>query len=394
MKTARQRCLFLTMGDFSSSNRGLLTALRAARTDIEFDVYDVGRETRRRYLRLLQCAMGTLTEYGPSAFASRARLRYRLLRSQAYYCLASRLVRERASGAGYDFTFQTQSLFNGACGDRPHFVYTDHVALARSLAGWDEGLGRPSAGWLDLERRIYSDATHVFTFGPRIRQLLIERYGLAASRTSAVGGGASVFPREAPDTTPERYGRRRIVFVGVEWERKGGPVLIEAFRAARQALPDATLTIIGCNPAIAVEGCMVLGKLPADAVAEQYQQASCFCMPSMLEPYGLVFTEAMHFALPVVAADVGDVSSIVSDGETGRLVPPGDSVALAAALVDVLGDPERARAMGGAALEAARSYTWEEVAARIAEKLPGGRDPLPTGQQAPAAASKVLPPMV
>ena len=367
---ARAAALFVTRGGFSHINAQLLDALRRVRPDIAFEEIDLARELLRRPAALARCLLGAAGEYGVGSFRSRGLLRHRLVRSRAHHGAVARLLRRRFAGRRFAFTLQTQSLFDAGHEGCPHFIYTDHVAQA-----WGHGpggSGPPSDGWLDLEARTYRRARHVFTFGPRIRDLLIEGYGTAPERTSAIGAGASVVPQTPPDTSVERYGRRNVLFVGVEWERKGGPELVAAFERVRERLPDATLTIVGCAPPIDVPGCRVLGRLPLNELERHFQAASCFCMPSRLEPFGVVYLEAMHFALPVVATEVGDVGAIVRHGETGRMTPPGDVDALARALEETLADPRRARTMGLAGLARAQAFTWEAVARRIAAHLPGG----------------------
>jgi len=71
-----------------------------------------------------------------------------------------------------------------------------------------------------------------------------------------------------------------------------------------------------------------------------------FTLPSLWEGLGIVLLEAMAFRLPVVASRVGGITDVVVEGETGLLVPPRDPAALAAALVVLLKDPEKRKAMG------------------------------------------------
>jgi glycosyltransferase involved in cell wall biosynthesis len=80
-----------------------------------------------------------------------------------------------------------------------------------------------------------------------------------------------------------------------------------------------------------------------DDVADFVAAADAFSLSSIWEGIPLAVQEAILLGTPVVATDVGGMSEVVSDGETGRLVPPGDSRALAAALDEVLGDPDLAR---------------------------------------------------
>ena len=359
------------------SNENLLAALRAARPDVALDELGVAAAVRRSPGALARVLAGAALEYGPGLFASRARLRYGFMRSGAMDRTARALVRRRAGAQarGLAFTLQTQSLFNAALPGVPNYVYTDHAALQTAA----EGRAGPSEAWRRAERAIYHDAAHVFTFGSPTRDALVDGYGVPPDRVSVVGGGVRL--PATVEAGPEAYGRRRVLFVGVEWERKGGPELLAAFRALRRRMPDATLTVAGCAPEIRDEGCEVLGRLPREAVDDLYRACSCFCMPSRVEPYGLVYAEAMSHARPVVATTVGAVRDIVADGETGHLVPPGDVDALAGALERVLGDPAHARALGLAGRARAGRFTWPAVAEAIA-----GRLPVPAPTAAPTAA--------
>jgi starch synthase len=108
-------------------------------------------------------------------------------------------------------------------------------------------------------------------------------------------------------------------------------------------------------------------------------QATTFVCPSVYEPLGIVNLEAMACAIPVVGTATGGIPEVVDDGVTGRLVPieqmqdgtgtpidPDRFVDdLAAALIDVVSDPERARAMGAAGRERAeRDFSWASIAER------------------------------
>lgn len=93
-----------------------------------------------------------------------------------------------------------------------------------------------------------------------------------------------------------------------------------------------------------------------------------FCLPSLQQGIGTIMLEAMAHGRPVIATRVGGVYRVIRDGETGLLVPPSDSVQLADRLIELLDDPERARAIGAAAQAEVRSeYSVAQTVQRTTE---------------------------
>ena len=88
-------------------------------------------------------------------------------------------------------------------------------------------------------------------------------------------------------------------------------------------------------------------------------------MPSHYESFGMVALEAMACATPVIASDVGGLSYLVRDGETGFHVPNGDFVALASTLARLLQDDKLRRDLGDEATRWAQTYSWQRIANRI-----------------------------
>ena len=95
--------------------------------------------------------------------------------------------------------------------------------------------------------------------------------------------------------------------------------------------------------------------------------ADIFAMPSLGEPFGLVFLEAMAMQLPVVALDSGGAPEVVDDGVTGLLVEPGDTDGLTRRLLALLEDPERRQQMGAAGRQRVEAlFTTPRMAADTA----------------------------
>ena len=160
--------------------------------------------------------------------------------------------------------------------------------------------------------------------------------------------------------------------MGRDWTRKGGPRLIEAFRAVHAQRPDVRLQIVGTDEAPSDEpGVEVLGTVESrERLADLYARASVFCLPSRYDPYGLSISEAMAYGLPCVITRVGALDEVVLDGETGIVIPPEDTGALSAALLRLVDHPEEAARLGHAGrLRVERHQNWDAAAGRMGPGL-------------------------
>jgi glycosyltransferase involved in cell wall biosynthesis len=188
---------------------------------------------------------------------------------------------------------------------------------------------------------------------------LVVSYSTAVNRHLAVNGlrrraVVPYFPTIEPRQGSGHEHRRRVVFAGRVTKPKG----IDTFvRAAAQvegefvvcgdgrALPGARRLAerLGLND----EHIRFTGWLDPDGLAEQFAEASIVAIPSLWpEPFGLVGIEAFAAGRPAVASATGGIGDWLQDGLSGICVPAGDDRALAAALAELLADPERQRRMG------------------------------------------------
>jgi glycosyltransferase involved in cell wall biosynthesis len=365
------RFAFVTLGPFSGINAAVLAQLRTRFPDYQAEHLDIAVWVRRRPAIMLVNLIRLLATHGPSIFTDRTRLWGAFYRSPYMFRAIRRAMKQRLGRGGYAFSFQTQSLFDASVPGIPHFVYTDHTELVnRSYPDYD-AVGAATDQWLELERSIYANADLIFTMSSHVSRSLTEEYSVDPSRVSCVLAGSNVgsADRTGADVEPE-YAGKRILFVGRQWERKGGPDLIGAFRLVRKRDPDASLVIVGNAPELELEGVERLGELPPEDVAEQYARAAVFCMPSLIEPFGIVFVEALSRGLPVVATSIGALPDLVQDGQTGYLHQPHDLVGLSESLCRLLADPELCRRFGGRGRAFARErYTWEHAVGSIAKQI-------------------------
>lgn len=169
--------------------------------------------------------------------------------------------------------------------------------------------------------------------------------------------------------------------------RKGMDTLIRAAARLAPTRPDLTVAIGGSGrdrdrlaKLVAETGAPVVlcGRVPDEDLPDLYGCADVFAMLCRnrwrgleQEGFGIVFLEAAAAGVPAVAGESGGAAEAVTDGETGLVVDPPDSVeATAAALARLLDDDEGRRTMGAAARRRAEAdYAYDVLAARLAEAL-------------------------
>jgi glycosyltransferase involved in cell wall biosynthesis len=268
-------------------------------------------------------------------------------------------------------------LQNGALfapGDPPRLPYVllldNTCMLAQRLPPVPEaGIGRHiefGRRWLERERATYLGAAGIGTFSSVVRQSLIDDYGADPRKIAVIGAGANVAPR---DSAREDDGRT-LVCVGKDWVRKGGPVLLRAFEMLRKERPDLRLLIAGPTQQLALPpGATNLGLVPFEEVERLLRRATVFVLPTLREPFGIAFLDAMLCGAPCVGTQVGAVPEIL--GDAGVIVPPADAKALASAISSLLNDEARRAAMGEAGRRRVleRGYLWPQVAESLAALL-------------------------
>jgi glycosyltransferase involved in cell wall biosynthesis len=359
--------LFAKLGSFSHTNERVLEQLTARFPDHDIEIFDVKDYIKRKFgLTVLNALLEVMT-YGPSVLTTPSdRHAFFFLTPFMFQHLSSAIARQFGPRAqSFEFVLQTQGLFNAALPGRPFFIYTDHtIASNLEYPSPDPRLFR-SKRLLALERALYQRADRIMATAEHVERTLVRQYGCDPKRVSTILIGANVEAAVSPDDLA-RYAAGHILFVGIDWERKGGPTLLAAFDKIAADFPRATLTIAGSTPSVSHPRVRALGLIPRSDVAALLARSSIFCLPSLIEPSAVASVEAMAFKLPVIATNIGGFPGMVADGETGILVPPGDETALAAALREMLANPERARRMGLAGYRRSRDlFTWDAVGARL-----------------------------
>jgi glycosyltransferase involved in cell wall biosynthesis len=209
-----------------------------------------------------------------------------------------------------------------------------------------------------------------------------EVYAVAAERVAVVPEPIDLAEwrrrfAEAPRRAP---GPPIVLAVARMYPRKRLADLLHAAVRMRGRIPGVRVRIVGDGPesarlrelaaGLGLGGTVTfLGEITRSELAVEYVGADCFCLPTVQEGFGIVFTEAMAAGLPVVACRAAAVPETVEDGRTGLLVSPRNPEELAMALETIVTSPDLSRALGEAGRRRVEAFDLDRVAARLLEVL-------------------------
>ncbi len=369
------KILFLKSGSFSNINNNVYQFLKAEFSEHEIETIDA-REILKKRTFIFSYFLNIyffITEYGYDLIVGNKKRKewIQWFFATSYISLQiSKKIKKICKGKEFRFTFQTQSVFNGKLENIPHFIYTDHTTKTNQLYPDVNAKQyiRSKRFIKKSEIRAYDDASLIFTFGSLTASSLINQYKISEKKLATVYAGCNTNTENK--FNPEKYFLKNILFVGTEWERKGGPMLLKAFEIVLKQHPDAKLIIVGCMPDVShLPNCTVVGKVKVEEVASYYERATLFCLPTIREPFGIVFIEAMSFKLPIIANRIGSIPDMVINGENGYLIK-NDSLEYSKAICNLLADPQKCKEMGENGFKFAKSeFNWEIVGKKIKNRI-------------------------
>lgn len=248
-----------------------------------------------------------------------------------------------------------------------------------------------SAEWLEgqkwrLNANCFRTAQQLVTWSHWAKQGLVDEYEVPADKITVIPPGVNVDewtrprPRTA-DTAPVK-----ILFVGGDLERKGGLLLLKAYRSLRQQRAKGETPIelhLVTRDVIPTElGVFVYNDMQpnSDRLKALFHSCDLFCLPTYGDCLPMVLSEAGAAGLPSISTPVGAIGEIVRDGETGLLVPVGDVSALAEAIRQLVDNDELRLQFGARAIETVRqSFDAERNVVRLLELLKQTADEAKSG---------------
>lgn len=375
------RILFLCEGDaeswdsWSGISKSLVDFIRAAGHEVTVANVDVSGADRW---------LAAASTFAP--VRRRWATRYHL--GPVPFRLRSRRARRQISAhrGQIDAIVQIGSTFEPlGRGSIPYFVCSDsNIRMAQhgASSGYSDATPLTPVELEEIggrEGRVYRGASAVFPLSERLGRSFIEEFGVMPDRVRAIYAGPNFAVAQVPTPVVPHEGVHppTVLFVGRQYHRKGGDLLVESFRQVRERITDAQLIIAGLPPGyVDAPGITCLGDLDKKtdagwhALANAYASANVFALPTRFEPFGVAFVEAMHFGLPCIGPQAWAVPEIIADGDTGFTVPVDDLERLTDRLLHLLTKPDLARRMGEAGRARAHQlFTWPRVVSRMLDVI-------------------------
>lgn len=203
--------------------------------------------------------------------------------------------------------------------------------------------GRLTAACLRL---FFSRCAALLPWSQWAARSMVEDYGASPEAVHVVAPGIDLtrwFPAPHPPG-----GRVRLLFVGGDFERKGGPMLLEVYR--RHLRAECELHLVTRSKVEAGDGVKVYTDIRVGdpRLRELYQASDVLVVPTLADCFSMAALEAMACGLPVVTTAIGGISEIVIDDETGLLITPGSGRSLLQALRTVLASTAFRKRLGRA----------------------------------------------
>ncbi|WP_051309512.1 glycosyltransferase family 4 protein [Desulfogranum japonicum] len=217
------------------------------------------------------------------------------------------------------------------------------------------------------EKKVYSRVSKIFCFSNWLASSFHNDFDVPYSRLEVVGAGINL---PEPIVTKEKnYSSPNILFIGMNFHRKGGPCLLDAFKQVKQEIPGARLKIVTAKKMDRLpDGVEYIPAIDKNSeygmnqLLELYKWANLFVMPSLYEPFGIVFLEAMAHKIPCIGTRTCAMPEIINHGTTGYLVGLEDGRQLADTITDLLKSPATLKALGEAGYDRVKDrYTWKSV---------------------------------
>jgi len=239
-----------------------------------------------------------------------------------------RLLSERINALKCDLVFFGDLFFIPSDIKIPFVLFSDMTYEQAKIyyAKPDERNIEPC---INLERLLLNNAFRIIYSSEWVKQKSIDFYNTDSGKISVVEFGANI-PTPTDFSIDINMDICRLVFIGADWERKRGDIVLQTYQLLKAEGFPCTLTIIGSTPEGEPEEDENLTIIPhldkskkedMDKLCQILSESHFLVLPTRFDAFGIVFSEASAYAVPSIATDVGGVSQAIREGKNGYLLP-------------------------------------------------------------------------
>lgn len=276
------------------------------------------------------------------------------------------------------FNTQVPAVLAGTMGKaRPFIIATDITPIQYDAMGeyYGHRTNEPQLLKEYKHRRnlqVFNQAAYICPWSSWVGESLVNDYGVDERKIKVIHPGLNLKKWRAD---PSQKGEAvRILFVGGDFERKGGGSLLQAYQALIQRFSpeEVELVLVTRSPVEALAGVKVFSYFEPNSpeLIRLYQSSDIFVLPTYAEAFGIAAVEASATGLAVIATRVGGLVDIVEDGRSGFLIDPGRLEALIEKLTFLVENQEARSQMGKIArARTEKLFDAAQNAARVVDLL-------------------------
>ena len=272
-----------------------------------------------------------------------------------------------------DFIFQVFGLYCPLWNkiDIPYAMYLDYtMALAKkNWPSWAPYINqREYDSWVYCECEAYKRAHHLFSMSNLVKSSLIEDYGIEADKITVIGSSGNFLE---PYGGEKMFGSKQILFNGSDFKRKGGDLVLAAFKKVKQTLPEARLIIIGKKLSIDEDGIDNPGKISSRLdMRDLFLKTDLVVAPGYCDPFPAFLMEAMNYGVPCIVSANDGMPEIVDNKVNGIVVHQPTCELLANHIINLLGDISTLKEMSHNARHKVKNkFNWNDIAKNISQVL-------------------------
>lgn len=290
--------------------------------------------------------------------------------------LKENLLHEIQRFKNIDAIIETADI--GTIKEIPFYLYQD-LSLDTLIKYFQE-YNHSAPGWeiFDLDdlykrkewqMRIYDQCAGVFAESKWLADSLVEDTGISSEKVHVVDLGINAKLELTYHSTDEKSKQdKTIFFVGRDFFRKGGHLVVEAFKLLRKNYSKKYKLIIAGPKSWPLvgripEGVQFIGDVSREIIQKYFQTSDVFCMPTYFEGgYAIVFTEALCFGIPCIGRNIQGMLEIIKPGVNGYLLNNDSIDELAELIVKVIEDDKMKSEVGRMSKSYQDYYSWDRVA--------------------------------